>query len=94
MHISLRLRLRTTTIFLLRFVGQSKSQGQPSFKSWGNIFHFLMEKALKSHSKGSMDPGKGKKIVSIFLRTTQHIENIQFSKKFHCGKDSGYSYFM
>lgn len=67
MHISLRLRPRTTTVFLLHSVGQSKSQGQPSFKSWGNIYHFLMEKALKSHSKGSMDPGKGKKNCCHFF---------------------------
>ena len=61
MHISLRLKLRTTTTFLLHSIGHSKSQGQSGFKSWGNIFHLLLERALKSHSEGSMDPGKGKK---------------------------------
>ena len=94
MHISLRLKLRTTTTFLLHSIGHSKSQGQSGFKSWGNIFHLLLERALKSHSEGSMDPGKGKKMVAILLQTTEHIENIQFSKRFHCGRDSDYSCFM
>ena len=61
----------------------------------GEIYSISCWKELWSHIlRGVWILEREKKMVAILLQTTEHIENIQFSKRFHCGRDSDYSCFM